>query len=130
MNFYFDENLPPRISKALNELEGKDNNIYHTQLEFKKGVKDPDLYPLLKDNDGILITNDLKMLSRTAERSLIITYKISVVFIKFASGSNFVTKYQLIFKKWEEIKDELKNNKLPIMFIVKPVGKNQLLDYE
>lgn len=114
MDFYFDENTPPRIAKALNALEeGNDINVYHTQIKWDKGIKDPDLYPLLKEVDGILVTSDLKMMTRRAERTIMAERGIPTVIFTVPMGSNFTARYQFIFKKWEAIKKFCKNHKAP-----------------
>jgi len=55
MDFYFDENLPERVARALNELEGKQSsvNIYSTVDKWEKGIKDPDLAVKISEADGI-----------------------------------------------------------------------------
>jgi len=117
MDFYFDENTPPRIAAALNVLEGEksDINVFHTQVKWKKGVKDPSLYPLLKEVNGILVTCDLKMMTRRAERQIIQEHAVSVIIFTVPPGSNFINRYQFIFKKWEAIKKFCKDNKPPFM---------------
>lgn len=117
MDFYFDENTPPRIAAALNVLEGEksDINVFHTQVQWGKGVKDPSLYPLLKKANGILVTSDLKMMTRKAERQIIMKHAVPVIIFTVPPGSNFPSRYQFIFKKWEAIKKFCRNNNPPYM---------------
>ena len=127
MDFYFDENLPERVANAINALEeGEPYNIYHTAVVFSKSIKDPDLIPLIKEKNGILVTNDLKMLSRRNEHELIIATGITVVFINFTKGANFALKYQTIIKKWEEIKKICNNNHHPFLCKIKMKGKTEI----
>jgi hypothetical protein len=128
MDFYFDENLPPRVANALNALEeGEMDNVYNIQDAFGKGILDPDLYPLLKKVNGILITIDLKMLSRKNEYGLIKTLGITVIFLCIPKHENFVFKYRTIIDKWEEIKRVCKENKHPFMCKIKMRGVLEIL---
>lgn len=128
MNFYLDENLPPRVANALNALEeGEEDNVYHTELVFEKSIKDPDLFPKIKERDGILITNDLKMLSKKGEYEQMVSLGITAFFIKFPSGANFVLKYRFIIDKWEMIKDICRNNKHPFRCKITSKGKPEIL---
>ena len=127
MEFYLDENLPPRVANALHALEqGEGISVYHTKVAFNMGILDPDLYPKLKERNGILITNDFKMLSRKAEYQLMISLGITAFFIKFPSGANFFVKYKMIFDRWEEIKKICKENKRPFKCKIKPRGKSEI----
>lgn len=112
MDFYFDEQLPKVIADALNVLESREgeNRVLSTEAEFGKGVKDIDLFEKLKDVNGILVTHDLKIITRRNEFSLIKQLGISV-FILSLPGANFQLQYQTIIGKWEEIKQLCRKNK-------------------
>jgi hypothetical protein len=128
MDFYFDENLPPRVANALNALEeGEEDNVYHTQVAFGKGILDPDLYPMLKKANGILITIDLKMLSRKNEYELIKTLGITVIFLCIPRNENFAFKYKAIIDRWEEIKKTCRENKQPFLCKIKMKGQPEIL---
>lgn len=127
MDFYFDENLPIRVANAINALEeGEQYNVYHTVITFGHGIKDLDLYPLIKEKNGILVTNDLKMLSRKNEYELIVSTGITVVFINMTRGANFVLKYKTIINKWEEIKNICRKNNHPFMCKIKMRGETEV----
>jgi len=88
MKFYLDENLPVRVAYALDALEGeKGHEVYHTEEAFAKEIKDTDLFPLIKENNGILMTGDLKMLSRKKEHELILKLGITVIFFSLPKGA-------------------------------------------
>lgn len=123
MDFYFDENLPPRIAHAFDALEGKDGHrVYHTQEVWGQGIKDVDLYPKLKAANGILVTNDLKMISRRNEFSLLKELQITAFIMSFPKGSTFDEKARHMFLRWAEIKDCL-GGKLPVIYEIKNNGK-------
>lgn len=127
MDFYLDENLPPRVANALNALEeGEEDNVYHTKVVFGEGILDLDLYPKIKEKNGILITNDLKMLSRNNERELIRSLGIAAFFISLPKGASFVLKYRTIINKWEEIKLVCRKNKHPFMCRIKMRGETEI----
>lgn len=130
MDFYFDEQLPKLVAEALNTLEKHDgiNRVLSTEIEFGKGIKDPDLYQLLKKCDGILITKDLKMITRKNEFSLITELGITVFFINLPDGSNFNDIYQTIIVKWQEIKKICKKRKRPFLCKIKMRGAAEFLD--
>ena len=50
MDFYFDEQLPKIIANALDILESneKKNRVYSTEEKFGKGIKDEDLFQMIK----------------------------------------------------------------------------------
>lgn len=128
MDFYFDENMPVRVANALNELEaGEIHNVYHIQSVWEKGIKDPDLFPLIKEKSGIFVTNDLKILSRKNEYELLQSLEITAIFIDFPSGTNFVYKYQKIFKHWEDIKEICTREKHPFLCKFKMRGNPEFL---
>ena len=60
MNFYFDEQLPKIIASALNILESHEgaNQVFSTEIEFGKGIKDIELFENLRKVNGILVTHD------------------------------------------------------------------------
>lgn len=127
MDFYLDENLPPRVANALNALEeGEEDNVYHTEVVFGKNILDLELYPKIKEKNGILITNDLKMLSRKNERELIRSLGITAFFISLPKGANFVLKYRTMINKWEEIKLVCRKNKHPFMCRIKMRGETEI----
>lgn len=130
MDFYFDENLPERVARALNELEGKQSsiNVYSTVDKWEKGIQDPDLIVLLSKVNGIWVTNDKKLRTRIEHFKLIKRQNITVIIICFASGSDYVTKYQRIVKVWEKIKKTCRE-KEKSAFIAKFGINTKRIDY-
>ena len=127
MDFYFDENLPLRVANAINALEeGEEDNIYHTEIAFERSIKDPDLYRKIKEKNGILVTNDLKMLTRKTEYDLIHSLEITVIFISLPSGASFALRYRTIINKWEEIKQICRKNKHPFLCRIKMRGETEI----
>lgn len=106
MDFYFDENLPKAIAEALNIVEGHRaiNRVFSTEVAFEKGIKDLELIPKIKSVNGILITHDIKMKTRSNEHQLIKEIGVTVFIISLPSGCNYELMYQKIFSDWEKSK--------------------------
>lgn len=130
MDFYFDEQLPKVVAEALNILESREgiNRVLSTETEFDKGIKDVDLYRRLKEVNGVLVTHDLKMVTRKNEFALIKELGISVFVLSLPSGANFELQYQTIISKWSEIKKLYKrNSQTPFVCRIKMRGEPEFL---
>ena len=130
MDFYFDEQLPKIVAEALNLLESREgvNRVLSTETEFKKGIKDAELYKKLKNVNGVLVTHDLKMITRKNEFALIKELGVSVFILSLPSGANFELQYQTIIAKWSEIKKlHKKNSSAPFVCRVKMRGDPEFL---
>lgn len=123
MRFYFDENIPGAIARALNELEKERTDIIVQSTEdvWCKGIKDPQLIEKLNEVDGILVTNDLKMKHLYGE--LLKQHKVSAFFIVFPSGVNFEFRYRQVIKFWEGIKKTAREEQHPFMCRIQNNGK-------
>ncbi|HUS87507.1 MAG TPA: hypothetical protein VMW76_09720 [Bacteroidales bacterium] len=123
MNFYFDENLPRAIARALNELEKNrtDTIVLSTEDVWGKGIKDSPLIEKLHEAGGIMVTNDLKMKHNYYE--LLKKNGVSAFFIAFPSGVNFEYRYQHVFKIWEDIKKIARKEKHPFICKIPNRGK-------
>ncbi len=130
MDFYFDEQLPKIVAQALNVLESHEgvNNVFSTESEFGKGIKDVELFEKLKSVKGILITPDLKMKTRQNEFSLLKKLGITVFIISLPTGSNFELQYQTLIGKWPKIKKILSDyGSAPFVCKIKLKGKPEFL---
>jgi len=130
MDFYFDEQLPKVVAEALNILESREgmNRVLSTEIEFGKGIKDIELFKKLKDVNGVLVTHDLKMITRKNEFGLIKELGISVFILSLPSGANFELQYQTIFAKWSEIlRLHRKNGSKPFVCRIKMRGDPEFL---
>lgn len=130
MDFYFDEQLPKIVAEALNVLESREgvNRVLSTETEFGKGVKDVELYKKLKDVNGVLVTHDLKMITRKNEFALIKECGVSVFILSLPSGANFELQYQTIIAKWAEIKKLYRRkSSMPFVCRVKMRGDPEFL---
>ena len=112
MDFYLDENLPKRVAKALNELEGENaiHKVFSTELVWGKGVKDKELFHLLHKVNGILITNDARITTRKSEFALVKELKLSVFVISFRKGSAYWEKALRIINTWNLVKTHIEKH--------------------
>ena len=129
MDFYLDEQLPKRVANALHELERYEDkhNVYSTEMKFGKGVKDPDLYDKLKNVNGILISNDLRMKTRSNEFTLLKELGITAFLISLPSGSGYWIKVKTIINNWDEIKSTSEKCKHPFIRRIKMRGESEFL---
>jgi len=126
MNFYFDENIPRAIARAVSELEksATNYNVQHTADAWRGGILDPELIVNLKNVNGILITNDLKM--KRAFRELLAKKKITAFFISFPSGANYEYRYTMIINNWVKIKQISEDERHPFICRIMPRGQPQI----
>lgn len=129
MTFYLDEQLPKAIAMALDTLEQHDgvHRVLSTEQEFGKGVKDVDLFDVLSRVDGVLITHDLKMVTRKNEFSIIKSLGVSVFIISLPSGANFETIYLTIIGMWPGIKKIARKQTRPFVCRLKMRGQPEFL---
>jgi hypothetical protein len=127
MNFYFDENIPKVIARALNELEKErtDITVQSTEDVWYKAIKDPQLIEKLHEVDGILVTNDLKMKRNYCE--LLKHNSVSAFFIVFPNGVDFAFRYRQVVKVWEEIKKTAREEPHPFLCKIQNNGKAIIL---
>jgi len=128
MDFYFDENFSYRIANALNELEQveKVHNVYSTEIKFGKGIKDIPLFGMLKTANGILITKDYKMRTRTDEFEALKSNGITAILISLPRQS-FTLEYQTLISRWDEIKKLCEKEKRPFICRMTIRGKPSML---
>jgi len=126
MNFYFDENIPKAIAKAVSELEksATNYNVQHTEDAWYRCIPDPELIRNLSAIDGILISNDLKM--KKAFSELLAQNKITAFFISFPSGADYESRYKLVINNWSTIKKISETQRRPFICKIKPRGKPEI----
>jgi hypothetical protein len=129
MDFYFDENLPKLVAQALDILEKKwnVNRVYSTEETFGKEIKDCPLIKKLKEVNGIWITCDQKIITRSNEFQLIQEQGLTVFIIVLPGKCNFSIIYQDIISKWEDIKEICSTTKHPFVCKAKRNGSYQFL---
>ena len=84
MTCIFDENLPPRLAKALNELEGSNGiDVLHLREMFPPGTKDIEwIEELSKIDDCFIITKDRNIKRNPHEYLAWKESKLPIVFMQ------------------------------------------------
>lgn len=122
MDFYFDENVPIRLARAIAELE-KVYKVFSTFDKIGGGVKDISLIPQIKQLDGILVTFDLKIITRVNEFDLIKSEGITVFVLKIRTGATYWEQVNFIMKNWETIINICNSKPHPFICVLKEKGQ-------
>lgn len=125
---YLDENFSHRIAAALNcieDIEGK-IEVRSTELDFGKGVRDPDLVPLLT-KDCCLITKDADFKRQKILTTLISQYGIGVFHFKPPNNSNHWDQIKFLIKAYPGIRKIVLKEKPPYLWAIRVSGKLQEL---
>ncbi len=126
MNFFFDNNLSPRLARAMNCLE-QESEVAHLTENFPRDAIDEDWMKYIGENKIILITQDKKILRRVAELKAFKKYKIGA-FILTGQNRDIWKTIEQIVKKWQEIKTLVARTRLPFAFRVPFRGKIERLN--
>lgn len=102
--------------------------VHHTRAFFSEGINDVDLIKLIKQEKGILITQDDRIRKNAAEIGLIREEGVSVIIIGVSANAKFDTIYTFIFKFWEKIKTQCAESK-KAPFIAKILSSGEIKFY-
>ncbi len=119
MVFYFDENLPYQIAKALDILDKK-NDVFSVKKDFE-GFKDLELIPEISKRNGVLITFDKNMRRNRMEKKALEENEMIVFFL--ASKLNYWDLAKLFVKIWSKIVSKARRAKRPYFFRITGKGK-------
>jgi hypothetical protein len=62
VKFFFDNNLPPKIAKGLNEFVSPEHEVRHLREKFPANTDDADwMKELAKEADWIIVTADIRI---------------------------------------------------------------------
>ena len=126
MKIYFDENFAHQIPQALDLLQKpckKENiEVYSISNIFGRGATDEEWIPKVAEENGIVITQDLKIQYTKQQKELYKKYNLGVVFIKPPSKKGYtywehVTK---IIISWHDIKEIALNQERPFSYVIRP----------
>ena len=114
MTCIFDENLPPKLARALNELEGSNGiKVLHLREMFPPSTKDIEWIKELAIIDNcFIITKDRNIKRNPHEYLAWQESNLSIVFMKksWKDQKSWNMSWKLI-KRWEEIKQKVSFNK-------------------
>ena len=84
MKCLFDNNMPPKLARTLNYLEGDDGiSVEHLKNKFPADISDIEwLHELAKEGEWFVITHDNQIRSRAHERKAWQESHIPIVFLQ------------------------------------------------
>jgi hypothetical protein len=123
MKFYFDENIAPRIARALAILTEPDPvEVFCNVDEFGRGAPDEEWIPEVGKNDGIVITQDLNIHRTRHQRKLYKKHGVGVVFFKppKKNGYPYWDMLTQILTSWPDIIKTVERAKRPFAYVIRP----------
>jgi predicted nuclease of predicted toxin-antitoxin system len=130
MYFLFDENMPIRLAKGLQILDV--DNSYNKPpthkidhiTEHKSGIEDESVVRIAKKLNAIIVSEDDDYKTITATYELVIKLRVGYVLFKppKKSGCTYEEKVQAFVKAWPKLKEVLKSEKPPFMYIIDKNG--------
>lgn len=123
MTFYFDENIAPRIARALAVLtEAEPIEVYSNVDVFKRGAPDEEWIPKVGESNGIVITQDLNIHRTRHQRELYKKHGVGVVFFKPPKKDGYLYWEMLtqILTSWPDIIKTVEREERPFAYIIKP----------
>lgn len=115
MKYFFDENFSPKLARAMNELDAK-NEIFSSVDVFKRGLPDELLIPKIGEQKGILITQDFRIHKTRHLYQLYTASEIGAFFFKFPNGTTFWEINTMVVKNWTKIIKTAEDWEVPFGF--------------
>lgn len=126
MKFYFDENITPRIARALAILtEAEPIEVYSNVDAFKRGAPDEEWIPKVGESQGIVITQDLNIHRTLHQRELYRKHGVGVVFFKPPKKHGYLYWDMLtqILTSWPDIIKTVERAERPFAYVIRPRSK-------
>lgn len=126
MTFYFDENIAPRIARALAVLTEVEPIEVHSTIDvFGRGALDEEWIPKVGENNGIVITQDLNIHRTRHQRELYKKHKVGVVFFKPPKKKGYLYWEMLtqILTSWPDIIKTIERAERPFAYLIKPKSR-------
>lgn len=128
MLIFMDENLGEYVPRGLDLLSQHHFpglRVVSTidDHEMGRGVKDPDLIPLVAKKHGILVTKDISIARTRALFQMCKDYKMGTFFLKLPTGEDRHWEIvQLLVKHWQAIVKITGKEKRPFAYRLTPRG--------
>ena len=126
MKCLFDNNLPPKLSKTLDYLEGKEGiSVEHIKDKFPPETSDIGwIRQLAKEGDWFIVTKDNQIRKKPHERKAWKESNIPIVFLqKTWMNHDFWEIAWRLIKYWPELKNTITNNRKSESFEISVKGK-------
>lgn len=126
MKFFIDNNLSPKLARAMSALEGEHGDqVVHLREKFPQDISDENwMRSLSVDTDWFVITCDKRISKKPHELKAWKESGLVVFFLKsgWLSIGFWDIAWQLI-KKWDDIKDFAEKAKPGDGYLILVVGK-------
>lgn len=119
MRFFFDNNLPPRLAKAINALLDPPHAARHLRDDFPPDVGDVEwLAKLGSQGDWIVISADMHITRNAHERKAWQEAKLTTFFLKNWSDQTFWMQAAQLVRWWPDIMAQAQKVKPGAGFLV------------
>ena len=120
MRFFFDNNLPPRLAKAIQALVATEHEVTHLRDRFSADTPDVTwLNALGAERNWVLICGDPRIMKRPHELRALQEARLLSFFLKggWTNLTLWVIAYKLV-QWWPDIMDTAKRIAPPASFLV------------
>jgi len=128
MNFFFDNNLSPKLAKAMNLLE-EDGYVMHLKDRFRQDEADAVWLAYVGSNKFVLVTRDKKIRKRPGELTAFKKHNVGAFILTGKNLGRWREIKQLICA-WEEMRSLGACTRRPFAFQVPPKGRIKPLNLE
>jgi len=126
-NIYIDENFSYHLAEGLDVFQQHLNSNEKIQIQvlsikkvFGRGAKDEEWIPVVGQENGIVITQDLRIYTTRHQNELYKKHGLAVFFFKPpSSGYTFWEMVEQLIKRWPEIKKRA-SEKRPFAYRITP----------
>ena len=131
MKCLFDNNLPPKLAKTLNYLEGDEGiSVIHIKEKFPSDTPDVEwINKLSKEGDWFIITKDNQIRKKSHERKAWQESHIPIVFLQKSWTNHGLWEMAWRFiKYWPELKENILRNRKAESFLLSIKGNISVIN--
>jgi hypothetical protein len=127
VRFFLDNNLPPRLARALNELSKPEHEVVHLREKFQPDTSDTTwLHTLASEGDWVIVSGDLRITRLPHEQKAWQESGLTAFFLeKGWSSLQFWEKATKLVGWWEAIVLQATRVEAGVGFLV-PVRSKKL----
>ncbi len=121
MNYFFDNNLPPSLARALNFLSNRDGDTVVPLVDkFERSISDIDWISALNhEGNWVVISGDMRIMKNPHEKAAWVESGLTIFFLAKAwMHISYWEKAWKIVKWWPEITSQSKRIESGTSFIV------------
>jgi hypothetical protein len=113
--FLLDENMPPRLARALRELG---ENAFHVVDVLHRGVPDEIVLRYAGDRGWCLVSRDRNILRRPQQRAVLTELGVGAFFVKEGIDEMFHIA-RVVINAWPEMRRIAAREEKPFFYLVK-----------